>query len=161
MGSVPEDERVLTCDGCGANVYPEHVERGLAFRVSGQLFCHHCMADRRSPADQAALSAADESEGHDRSAHASALGQSGLGLTEGLRPGGREYRRPLTVTGTGATRVRVFHSKMSDAAIRHLEDAVNEWLDSDPQIEVKHITTTVGVWEGKHPDPNFILTVFY
>ena len=68
MGSVPEDERVLTCDGCGANVYPEHVERGLAFRVSGQLFCHHCMADRRSPADQAALSAADESEGHDRSA---------------------------------------------------------------------------------------------
>ena len=65
------------------------------------------------------------------------------------------------MTGTGATRVRVFHSKMSDAAIRHLEDAVNEWLDSDPQIEVKHITTTVGVWEGKHPDPNFILTVFY
>jgi len=63
--------------------------------------------------------------------------------------------------GVGARRVRTFHAKLSEAALRHLDEQVNTWLKDNPGVRVKFANTTVGVFEGKHSEPNLVLTVFY
>ena len=72
----------------------------------------------------------------------------------------REFKRPANVNGAGATRVRVFHTKITLASVDHMIDQINEWLDSE-QVEVKFVNQVVGVVEGKKPEPNLILTVWY
>jgi len=72
----------------------------------------------------------------------------------------REYRRSPTVTGTGALRCRMFNSKITVAAMDHMVEQINEWLDAN-EVEVKHVTQVVGTLEGKTPEPNVILTVWY
>lgn len=74
---------------------------------------------------------------------------------------GHTYKRPLNVTGRGATRVRTFHAKLSDTAMSYLEGLINDWLDEHPDIEVKFSNTTVGVVEGKRAEPHLIITVWY
>lgn len=76
------------------------------------------------------------------------------------RPDTMQFKRPLT-TGTGATRMKTFHTKLADAAMKYLEDQINEWLDASPDILVKFCTTTVGVVEGKRAEPHLIITVWY
>ena len=72
----------------------------------------------------------------------------------------KEFQRTPNLTGTGAVRCRVFHSKITVAAMDHLAETINDWLDSE-DVEVKHVTQVVGVLEGKTPEPNVILTVWY
>lgn len=38
---------------------------------------------------------------------------------------------------------------------------INEWLDANDKIVVKFATTTIGPFEGKHTEPNLIITAFY
>ena len=71
-----------------------------------------------------------------------------------------QFKRPLNVTGAGATRCRMFHSKVTLAALEYLVNQINEWLDGD-KIEIKHISEVVGVMEGKNPEPNVIVLVWY
>ncbi|MFB3890448.1 MAG: hypothetical protein ACE15C_00345 [Phycisphaerae bacterium] len=71
-----------------------------------------------------------------------------------------EHKRQVNVTGAGATRCRVFYSKIAVAPLQHLEHQINEWLDAT-NFEVKHIAQTIGVMEGKTPEPNLIVTVWY
>ena len=42
-----------------------------------------------------------------------------------------------------------------------MEEQINSWLDDNPDISIKFAETTVGTWEGKHSEPNLIMTVFY
>ncbi len=72
----------------------------------------------------------------------------------------KEFERPLNLTGAGATRCRVFNSKVTVAAIDHMVDQINEWLDGE-QIEVKYVNQVVGIMEGKTAEPNVIVTVWY
>ncbi len=71
------------------------------------------------------------------------------------------YKRPLNKSGTGATRVRTFHTKMSDNAMHYLDGLINEWLDAHEEVEVKFSNTTVGVVEGKKAEPHLIVTLWY
>ena len=71
-----------------------------------------------------------------------------------------EFRRPLNVTGKGATRCRLFHSRIAVAPLEHLEQQVNEWLDSE-DIEIKHVGQSVGIMEGKTAKPNLVVMVWY
>ena len=41
-----------------------------------------------------------------------------------------------------------------------MEQQINEWIDGN-QIEIKAVTQVVGVMEGKTPEPNVIITVWY
>jgi len=78
--------------------------------------------------------------------------------------GGRkqhEWKRKVVATGQGACRMRSFHGKYSDQGLQYLDDAVNEWLDANPDIEVKFVTSTVGVFEGKIREPALVLNVWY
>jgi len=72
----------------------------------------------------------------------------------------KQWRRPTNLTGAGAVRCRMFHSKVTVAAMDHMVDQINEWLDSQ-EIEVKYVNQVVGVMEGKTPEPNVIVTVWY
>ncbi|MBS3734130.1 MAG: hypothetical protein KGY99_04315 [Phycisphaerae bacterium] len=72
----------------------------------------------------------------------------------------KQYKRPLNVTGQGATRCRLFHSKIAETPLEHLQDSINDWLD-DEQIEVKHVGHVIGTMEGKRPEPNLLVMVWY
>ena len=72
-----------------------------------------------------------------------------------------DFKRTLNKTGQGATRIRIFHSKLSDSGLLYIEEQINEWLDANPDVEIKFTSSTVGVLEGKRAEPNLIMSVWY
>ena len=157
MSASPEI--IQNCSGCGATIYPEHFQRGLAVRQSGKLLCRHCVTDSAAPmpampvvADAASLGLTDQPTAGDRTGGSSLYGHS---ASEAM------YKKPMYKSATAATRVRNFHAKLSEGAMLHLDQQVNSWLDTHPDVEIKFASTAVGTWEGKHPEPNLILTIFY
>ena len=69
-------------------------------------------------------------------------------------------KRAINVTGQGATRIRTFHSKLNDAALALMDQGINEWIDA-AGIEVKCVSSCIGIFEGKKPEPHILLTVWY
>jgi hypothetical protein len=150
----------MSCSGCHATVYPEHIDRHLAGYWAGALYCAHCLAEMRNPitpappSGEAAPLVLEDAEpaptaGPAASAEPTPVGRTHVGYHP-PRPG-----------ATGATRLRIFHARLSEGAVGHLEQQINAWLESHPEVEVKFAETTVGVWEGKHAEPNLIVTLFY
>jgi hypothetical protein len=37
-----------------------------------------------------------------------------------------------------------------------MDNQINEWLDANPEVEVKFVTSTVGVFEGKMREPALV-----
>ena len=91
-----------------------------------------------------------------RTSSVRALGAGGLG--KGMK--GTQFKRSLNLTGQGATRCRIFRTRVAVAPLEFMVNQINEWLDSE-QIEIKHVSEVVGVMEGKTPEPNLILMVWY
>ncbi len=71
-----------------------------------------------------------------------------------------EFNHSMNLTGQGATRVRLFYSKIADGPLLHMETLINDWIDEEG-IEVKHVGQVIGTLEGKHADPNLILSIWY
>ena len=71
-----------------------------------------------------------------------------------------DFRRPLNTNGTGATRVRLFHSKIAVPSLEFMGNQINEWIDGE-QIEIKQVGHLIGTMEGKRPEPNLLLVVWY
>lgn len=159
MSTDPSSEGVASCQGCGASIYREHLDRGLAGRWAGRLLCPHCLAEKHgSSADIEHLSKADEGDSSTPQAARSSLhaGLTGLGDFDSI-----VYKRPLNPTGQAATRIRIFHCKLSEGPVLNLNQQVNEWLDAHPDITVKFANTTIGTWEGKHAEQHIILALYY
>jgi hypothetical protein len=74
--------------------------------------------------------------------------------------GGHSFSRPMQQTGKGATRCRIFRSKISQPAIEGLEEHINDWLDSD-DIDVKDVGHLIGTMHGKTAEDNVIVLVWY
>ena len=78
--------------------------------------------------------------------------------------GGRRHedswKRTPNTTGTGAIHVKSFHCRLNEDGLAFLDQAINEWLDSHPQYEVKFVTTSIGDWTGKIREPNLIVQVW-
>jgi len=72
----------------------------------------------------------------------------------------RQLQRPMNLTGAGATRCRTFCCKLTDAAIAHMDAQITQWLDAS-KAEVKFCSSTVGRFEGKHPENKLLVTVWY
>jgi hypothetical protein len=174
-----QDDRVEACADCGATIYPEHIEKHLADRLEGKLLCAHCLRDHRAAAPAAVGAppaaagipfpvleeAGDEGpviEYDKKTTVIRAFGGASGGLREGAAAGedGR-FHRALLKNSPSATRCRAFHCKLADAALSHMCTQINEWADSDGDIEIKFATSCIGVVEGKHADPHLIVTVFY
>ncbi len=71
-----------------------------------------------------------------------------------------QFRRSLNVTGQGATRCRIFHARIALDPLEHMQQTINEWVDVE-DLEIKHVGHVIGVMEGKHPEPNLIMIVWY
>jgi len=182
MAGEPE---LMMCADCGATIYPEHVERHLAAELDGKLLCAYCCQERHAasggtgagqPAaapgappgepghtDGVALAAEEPGASDARASTAIRAFGGGLrGAGEGpARVQQVQLRRPLTPDAPNATRCRSFHCKLTDAAVAHMNDQINEWVDSHDDIAIKFATSCIGVVEGKHADPHMIVTVFY
>lgn len=73
----------------------------------------------------------------------------------------RSWKRTPHLPGHGAVRVRSFHGKLSDQGMEYLDNAINDWLDEHPDVEIKFVTSTVGTFEGKIREPALILNLWY
>lgn len=71
-----------------------------------------------------------------------------------------EFAKAPNVTGKGAIRCRLFHSRIALEALDNMQDRINQWLDGE-QIEVKHVGHLMGTMEGKNPKPNMMVMVWY
>ena len=72
-----------------------------------------------------------------------------------------DWKRKTVANNTGACRIKTFHGKYSDQGLEYMDDVINEWLDAHPDVEIKFVTSTVGVFEGKIRDPALVLNVWY
>ncbi|HZN66576.1 MAG TPA: hypothetical protein VFB66_14905 [Tepidisphaeraceae bacterium] len=107
--------------------------------------------------------------------HATPLGGAGAATVTGISPGSKikisaggdkhtynKFKRPVSAsTGHGATRVRTFHGRLSDDGLAYTDDKINEWLDSHPEIEVKHVNCFVGPLEGKVTGEQGLIVVIW
>ena len=101
-------------------------------------------------------SAESERASAEPSRHIQAIDNKALGhRSEG------HYKRALDPASHGATRIRTFHGKLSDAAMIFMDQQINEWIDSHPDVEVKFCTSTIGMVEGKRQEPHLIISVWY
>jgi hypothetical protein len=71
-----------------------------------------------------------------------------------------EFKRDLNVTGEGATRCKLWHSRIADGPLLHMESMINEWIDEN-EIEVKFVTQTIGTLEGKRSEEALLVMVWY
>ncbi len=74
--------------------------------------------------------------------------------------GKMEFTRATNLNGTGATRCKLFHSKIADAPLKVMEANINKWLDSEV-IEVKSTDTCIGTMQDKSSEPNIIVMIWY
>jgi hypothetical protein len=70
------------------------------------------------------------------------------------------WSRTPNTTGQGAIHVKTFHCKLTDDALRYMDQTINEWLDAHPQYEVKFVNSTVGILTGKLKEPALICQVW-
>ena len=82
----------------------------------------------------------------------------GAGLGSARRQ--QQYVRSLNLDGAGATRCRIFHSKIAESSLEYMQDQINGWLDSE-EIEAKHVGHVMGTMEGKVAIPSVIVMVWY
>jgi len=172
------EEIVKSCEQCGATIYPEHITTGRAMIVNGKLLCPICLGEKKGKtaagtsaipsaarekpkptvvSEEETLSLVDEKDVESAGRKIEALGSKEKHKIVDESKLHRELHR----TGTGATRVKIFHSKMNDGAVDFMIQMINEWIDANPDVEVKNVQTTVGTWEGKHPEPHLIITLLY
>src|SRR5687768_6403022 len=71
------------------------------------------------------------------------------------------YTRKPATNCQGACRVRSFHGKLSEQGLEYIDNAINDWLDSHPDIEVKFVTPTIGLFDGKMKEMALVLNVWY
>jgi hypothetical protein len=87
-------------------------------------------------------------------------------FAEGSTLGGAHHdsnlKRALAGSQEGATRIRTFHCKLTDAGLANMDDIINEWLDGHPDIYIKSCTSSLGVFEGgKVKEAHLFICVFY
>lgn len=72
-----------------------------------------------------------------------------------------KWTRPTVCTNQGPARVRTFHAKLSDLGMEYLDDSINRFLDEHPEVDIKFVTTNIGMFDGKFKDLALIINVWY
>ncbi|MDP6047784.1 MAG: hypothetical protein QGG25_19390 [Phycisphaerae bacterium] len=85
---------------------------------------------------------------------------SHTGEIRGKASEGHRFSRPMQQSGKGATRCRIFRSKISVPAVEGLQEHINDWLDSD-DIDVKDVGHLIGTMHGKIDEDNIIVMIWY
>jgi hypothetical protein len=178
------------CQGCDAEITAEQISQRQAGLIQGVLLCPNCVAEkRRAAAQQAQAAAQKKAAGAPPAAAApraaaapvdeadiaiSLIDDDEMPTSESrvIRSfakastlGGKHHdeklKRPLGGPRDAASRVRTFHSKLTDAGLANMDDMINEWLDSHPEIFIKTVTSSIGIFESKTKEPHMFVCVFY
>lgn len=165
------DEVTSICGSCGASVYRQHVDAGIARYEDGKLLCSHCVSEYERKHD------ATSSGVHDLDLHPIAFDDDDEPPKESLSKSRIHVNQPLGGSGVhrtssalgrslnadhaGATRCRTFHAKLNEPSLDFMNNQINSWVDGDPNVVIKFATSTIGVFEGKHAEPHLIMTLFY
>ena len=164
-----KEDDVLGCSKCGASVYKEHIDQGLARYEGKDLLCPHCVVEfEQSPdsgggafapiefddVEDSSESAVDMSESQVQTLSSSMLGETGAWDES-------RFQRAVNPDAATSTRCRTFHCKITEGAVAYFNEQINQWLDKNPDIAIKFANSTIGPFEGKHTEPNLLLTVFY
>ena len=48
-----------------------------------------------------------------------------------------------------------------DQGLEYLDDAINHFIDEHPEVDVKNVTTTIGMFDGKFKDFALIVNLWY
>ena len=112
----------------------------------------------RDEADKS-LSLIDETEVTNHAPHQIRSFSEGSTLSGGHKD--QHFKRSITPFNEPATRCRTFHGKLTAAGLAHMDEQINEWLDSHTELYIKSSSSTVGVFEGKTKEPHLLVTVFY
>ena len=159
-------EETKSCQGCGAAIYPEHVQSGIAKKMNGKLLCAHCVKEEeeaKATADMMEPISFDTDDSHgtkvDMTASRIMTTEDTLGKAGGWDD--NRFKRPLDPKNQNASRVRIFHSKITDGALDFMHTQINGWLDQNPDITVKFANSTIGMFEGKHTELNIFITLYY
>ena len=83
------------------------------------------------------------------------------GITAANSIAAHKYTRATHQNKTGAVRLRTFHCRLSEQGVEYLDQLVNDWLESHPDVEIKFTNSTIGLWDGKLKEPTLILNVWY
>ncbi len=167
-----QEETTSTCESCGASVYQEHLNSGIARYEDGKLLCAHCVSEYEKAHDHVGgaieefapieLDTDEEpksSTGTMSSTRIHGVSAATLGHTGAWDES--KFKRKASPEGVGAVRCRTFHCRLSEGAVEFMTGQINEWLDGNPDIVIKFFNSVIGQFEGKHTEPNLILTLFY
>ena len=110
--------------------------------------------------DEDAISLVEDADG-DALEQTAPAGPSKIKFGADLGIKKHDWKRQLKQGGAGATRVRTFHGKLSDQGLEYIDEAINVWLDDHPEIDIKFVTTNVGMFDGKFKDLALIVNVWY
>jgi hypothetical protein len=167
------EDGARTCQECGASIYTEHLDTGIAGYHTGKLLCPHCLEEAEAAADLSSggtgsgdddlefISLVDEEPAPRREKSATQIRSFGGESQVGANYDDAGLDRPPDPASPTATRCRTFHAKLNEGAVSFMNRQVNEWTDANPEVTIKFATSTIGVFEGKKADPHLILTVFY
>lgn len=163
------DDIAGTCKECGASVYKQHLSSGIARNEDDKLLCAHCVTELKHSEDDAGdddtfepieLEDSDDEPRVDMSQSRIHVATTAtLGSVGGWDDS--RFNRQLDPRAVFSTRCRTFHSKLSEAALEFMNNQINEWIDKHDDLSIKFATSTIGTFEGKHSEPNLILTLFY
>ncbi len=160
---------IKSCSDCAANVYPEHISSGRAGFHDGKLLCAVCLEEKMEElgADEgeetlALVGSEDPTTPGDGMAKIQRTGEKGgIGAAKSMEADDSKLHREVRDTGQGATRCRTFHAKLNESALAYMNEHLNEWVDKHEGVEIKFASTVVGTFEGKHSEPNLLVTIFY
>lgn len=164
------DDIAGTCQECGASVYQQHLSSGIARNEDDKLLCPHCVTELKRSGEAGGADDeifepieldSDDDETHVDMSHSRirAATTATLGSIGGWDD--TRFNRQLDPRAVSSTRCRTFHSKLSEAALEFMNNQINEWIDKEDNLSIKFATSTIGTFEGKHSEPNLILTLFY
>ncbi|RIK66239.1 MAG: hypothetical protein DCC65_10530 [Planctomycetota bacterium] len=159
------------CEGCGGTITADQIVNRQAGLVHGVLLCPLCVDKKRKEALAAAKAAEAsiqlvENEGAPTPGAFVPPGASKIQTFAAVSTLGGvhhedQLKRPLSAPNEPPTRIRTFHSKLTPAALSHMDDQINEWMDKNPHIFIKHTNITVGPFEAKHVEQHLVVTIFY
>jgi len=178
-----------TCETCGGDITTEQIVQKQAGLVNGVLMCPSCVEEKRRAlieaqrAAMAAAPAAASTPAQRSAAPPRDITDEKIALIDDVEmPKGREapqirsfaqgstisgahhdekLKRSISSMSDPPTRIRTFHSKLTPAALAHMDDLINEWIDANPTMCIKLVTTTVGPFEAKHIEQHLIVNIFY
>jgi hypothetical protein len=152
------EEIIKTCDECGAAVYPDHLEKGTAGMVDERLLCPICYREAQRVSTKAEVDdtialvddapAILDEDKPEAKPKIKAFGDDSV-FGQFMDHNETRFQRPLVNTGRSAIRCRTFHTKLTEAAISYMDAMINDWIDKNPQIEIKFASSTIGMFEGK------------